>query len=78
MLLWYSANLAKTANKMSFPFNFEIISKDRHFTSRGSKKLKLSADTAIDSNFHKIYLQVDCCFPFSIIKLLSAVLSEPK
>ena len=38
---------------MSLPFNFAKISKDRHFMVRGSKNLKLSPDTAIDSTFQK-------------------------
>ena len=44
-------NLAQNANKMSFPFNFTKISKDRHFTVTGSKILKLLPDTSFDTSF---------------------------
>ena len=40
---------------MSFPLNFAKISKDGHFKVCGSKNLKLSLDTAIDSIFQKMY-----------------------
>ena len=56
-LLWYSTNLPKTANKMSFPFNFAKISKGRHFKVRKFKNLKLSLDTAIDSAFQEKLLE---------------------
>ena len=46
-LLWYSANVAKTVSKMSFPFNFTRISKRGHFMIRESKNLKLLPDIAI-------------------------------
>ena len=63
-VFWYSTNLAKTANKMYFPFNFAKISKSRHFTVRGLKDLKPSPDTAIDSSFQKDVLENLLLFSF--------------
>ena len=46
-------NLPKIADKISFPFNFAKLLKGRHFTVRGSKNLKLSPHTAINTTFQK-------------------------
>ena len=63
---------------MSFPFNFAKISKGCHFMVCGSKNLKFSSDTAI-STFQKDVLSTYyCCYPLSVINLLSAVTREPK
>ena len=46
-----SLNLPKTVDKMCFPFISEKFLKDHHFMVRGSKILKVSPYTAIDSSF---------------------------
>ena len=69
-LPWYSANLAKAANKMSFPFNFAKISKSRHFTVHGSTDLKLLPDTAIDSTLQKNVLASLLLFSFACYKVV--------
>ena len=56
--------MEKTANKMSFPFNFANISKGRHSTVCGSKNLTLSPDNAIDIIFQKTVLATLLLFFF--------------
>ena len=46
-----SLNLPKIIDKICFPFISAKLLKGRHFMVRGSKNLKLSSHTAIDSSF---------------------------
>ena len=60
----YFLNLAKTANKMPFPFNFAKISKCCYLVQSWSKNLKLSPNTPFHTSFKENVLPSLLLFSF--------------